>query len=269
MDAELKSLYEELLMTEYKDGRRILDRITSDDLCLSAHHVGRLYDNGMLIYGQAVNGWENDTSNGVKNLIDQVLSNATNHRKLHTIADRRGWHDVVDGKPANYYYKRSKFWKLNYQVVTNAVDPAFKNFYAAETTEQAFDCAWPQEIVWSNLYKVSFSKGGNPDPQTIRLILDISRRIVLREIELLKPSRVLFNTGNSYFAEMMLDKQDVFQLEKVEDSSNILYVGNYEYLPNESCRIVVCKRPDVRNPSYTNADIISEAKQIICAFDGV
>lgn len=270
MDKKLKELYKELLSLKFKDGRTVFERINADDLCLAGHHIGRLYKNGLLIYGQAMNGWGNDISRGIDALVEDVLNNAEDYKELYTIVDYDGWHD---DNGVSYFYKRSKFWKLNYQVITEAKDEAFYNFYIKRTNEnekkKLLDNAWTQGITWSNLYKISFSMGGNPDDEIIDVIREVSLKIILREIELLKPTRILFNTGEILFADLALNKGNVFGVQKVNANSNIFYTGEYEYLPNEKCKIVVCKRPDIPMLHYKNADILNEAREILQAFDSI
>ena len=106
-----------------------------------------------------MNGWQNDFYD-IDSLIGEIERSADNHKELYTMADYRGWHSE-DGKDS-YYYKRSKFWKLNYQVVTNSIDPNFNDFYIKQTSEsekeKLLDIAWSQTVAWSNLYKISFIK---------------------------------------------------------------------------------------------------------------
>lgn len=270
MDNILKDLYRELLSIKFSDEKTVFDRITPNDLCVAGHHVGRLYNKGILIYGQAMNGWQNDFCD-IDSLIGEIEKSADNHKELYTMADYKGWHSK-DGKES-YYYKRSKFWKLNYQVVTNSIDNNFDEFYIKcvpeSDRENLLNKAWPQTVAWSNLYKISFSKGGNPNPSIIDKINEISLKIVLREIEILKPSKILFNTGENFYSNIALSHKNIFGLTKVEGSDNILFVGEYEYSPNEKCKIVVCRRPDEVRSHYKNIDIIKEAREILTAFESI
>lgn len=270
MDHILKNLYKELLLTKFPDEKTVYDRIASNDLCVAGHHVGRLYNNGMLIYGQAMNGWQNNFSD-IDSLISEIERNADDYRELYTMADYKGWHSE-DGKES-YHYKRSKFWKLNYQVITNSSDKNFDEFYIKRVPENERENllknAWSQTVAWSNLYKISFSKGGNPDYSIIDKINETSLKIVHREIEVLKPSKILFNTGENFFSNMELSHINEFDLTKVDGSNNILYVGVYKYSSNEKCKIVVCRRPDEIRLHYKNTDIIKEAGEILRAFEAI
>lgn len=265
MDDQLYQLYRELLSVELRDNRVIFDRISRNDLCLAGHRKGKNYTGDLLVYGQAVNGWQNSAFHDADSLVHEVLTDADDYRALYPVVDPRGWHGEVDGKKASYYYKRSKFWKLNYQVSTGAADSSFRDFYIRNPLDVcAFDAAWSQCVVWSNLYKVAFSKGGNPDSEIMSAINDISFRIVLREIDLLQPKRVLFNTGKNFFESL---SEDRFGLRKVSKTGNILYAGQYQTLAGGKCKMVVCKRPDEWKAKYTNNDIIREAEDILKAFD--
>lgn len=268
MDKTLENLYRELLMIKLSNEETVFDRIKPDDLCVSEHHTGRLYNNGLLIYGQAMNGWQNDFED-IESLIDEISVSSDNYKELYTMADYDGWHGEVDGEKSSYYYKRSKFWKLNYQVITNAVDESFNNFYikrvSADKKAELLDNAWSQNVVWSNLYKISYSKGGNPDDKLIDTINDVSVKIILKEIDLFKPSKILFNTGENLFERTGLNH--VFNLKKTSDGGNVLFTGAYTYSTGETCKIVVCKRPDDPRYHYTNTDIVTEAKEILTAFN--
>lgn len=269
MDNTLKDLYRELLSTTFPDNRTVLDRITPSDLCVAGHHVGRLYNKGLLIYGQAMNGWQNEDSADIETIIREISDSADRHQELYTMVDCNGWNGLVDGEPASYHYKTSKFWKLNYQVITGMEDTSFNNFYVNQATgeqnKELFDNAWSQTVAWSNLYKISYSKGGNPDDKVIETINKISLKIILKEIELLKPSLVLFNTGENLYSKI-IESTNPFKLAKNSVDNNVLYTGIYEYLPNKNCKIVVCRRPDVRSLHYTNTDIVNEASEILTAF---
>lgn len=271
MDSSLCDLYRELFLTKFPDGRTVIDRIRPDDLCVAGHHQGRLYkEGGLLIYGQAMNGWQNENIVGVEELLSEIMSSAADYREMYTMADYNGWHGEVNGKPTSYFYKRSKFWKLNYQVITSATDASFDNFYIHETDSTdcvtLLDNAWSQKAAWSNLYKVSFSEGGNPNDEIKEAINAISLKIIQREIEVLKPGQVLFNTGENFFYEIALRQGNTFGLSKNTNEGTVLYSGQYEYLQNKKCKMVVCKRPDDRRSHYTNCDIIAEAEEIISAF---
>lgn len=265
MDDQLHQLYRELLSIIFPDGRAIFERIGTNDLCLTGYLKGKNYTGGLLIYGQAVNGWQNTAFHDTDALIQEVLSNADDYHALYPVVDPRGWRGEVDGIIASYYYKRSKFWKLNYQVATRAADPLFQDFYIRNPLDNcAFDAAWSQSVVWSNLYKVTFSKGGNPDSMIQKSIHDVSIRIVLREIDLLQPTQVLFNTGKNYFEEFFEDR---FGLHQVSETGNVLYAGQYSTFSGSKCKMVVCKRPDEWKAKYTNNDIIREAEDILKAFE--
>lgn len=269
MDIQLKELYRDLLSIRMKDGKTIFDRIAPDDLCLAGHHVGRLYK-GLMIYGQAMNGWQNGENLGIDGLINEIGAGFNDYKELYTIVDYNGWHGYTNGKPAKYHYKRSNFWKLNYLVITNAIDTNIEHFYVDQPQneydrEKAFNNAWSQKIAWSNLYKVSYSEGGNPDSTIKNAINEVSLKIILREIELLKPKKILFNTGENFFTDVALRDGNIFEVKKKMGTKNIIYTGRYK----DICDIVVCRRPDEIKLHYSNNDILVEAKEILAAFDSI
>lgn len=180
-----------------------------------------------------------------------------------------GLHSSPNGKPDKYHYKTSNFWKLNYLVITNAQDNSFEHFYIDQPQNEddrieAFDNAWSQKVAWSNLYKISYSEGGNPDPTIMNVINEVSLEIILREIELLKPKKILFNTGENFFTDIAMRKENVFGVKKKSGTKNIIYTGRYG-----NSDVVVCRRPDVLRLHYSNNDILEEAKEILVAFDSI
>ena len=266
MDNQLKELYKELLSIKLKNGKTIYDRITPSDLCLAGHRVGKQY-NDLLIYGQAMNGWQNGENLSIDALIDEIEAGASNHEELYTMVDYNGWHGYMNGKPAKYHYKKSKFWKLNYLIITNAQDASLDHFYIEQPKNEterknAFDSAWSQNVAWSNLYKVSYSEGGNPDPAIMNAINKVSLKIILREIEILRPKKILFNTGENFFTYLALRNGNVFGVERNIESNNVIYTGRYK----NACDVVVCRRPDEPRFRYSNDDILTEAKEILDAF---
>ena len=150
-------------------------------------------------------------------------------------------------------------------------DPQYSNFYISSDEKkdriELLDNAWSQTAAWSNLFKLSYSEGGNPDDELIEVIRDISLRIILREIEVLRPKQVLFNTGEVLFDSVANYERNIFGLTKETNSNNIFYSGRYEYLPKMYCKMVVCRRPDVWRLHYTNSDIVKEATEIIQSFN--
>ncbi len=269
MDNQLKELYKELLSIKMNDGKTIYDRITPSDLCLAGHRVGRLYD-GLLIYGQAMNGWQNGENLSINALIDEIEAGASDYKELYTMVDYNGWHGYTNGKSAKYHYKRSKFWKLNYLVITNAQDATLDKFYIDQPKNEvdrknAFDNAWSQKVAWSNLFKVSYSEGGNPDSKIKDAISEVSLKIILREIELFQPNRILFNTGENFFADVALRNENVFGVQKKTGTKNIMYTGKYKGV----CDVVVCRRPDVPRLHYLNNDILIEANEILDTFNNL
>lgn len=95
MDTSLKELYRELLSTKMKDEKTIYERIAPGDLCLAGHRVGRLYD-GLLIYGQAMNGWQNGENLGIDDLINEIEVGSKNYKELYTMVDYNGWHGYTN-----------------------------------------------------------------------------------------------------------------------------------------------------------------------------
>jgi hypothetical protein len=82
-----------------------------------------------------------------------------------------------------YNTATSAFWRV-IRSVTHALN-------VADTTQPD----WPSYLIWSDLYKVSPAKGGNPTSGQIKLQHDYCVRMLEEEIRQWAPRRILFLTG--------------------------------------------------------------------------
>ena len=98
-----------------------------------------------------------------------------------------------------YSTARSAFWR-HVRGVLASIDP-----------NSAGDPSWSSRLAWSNLAKVAPSSGGNPTGNLLDVQLLEGHQLLTREIEELRPQRVLVLAGRQWFApfaaRMSLDVQ--------------------------------------------------------------
>ena len=93
------------------------------------------------------------------------------------------WVSECWGSRQGYNTKKSAFWRVTRELVhrLGIADVGKKD--------------WPSHIAWSNLYKVSPDKGGNPTEALKEAQFPYCAKILAAEIRELKPRRVVFLTG--------------------------------------------------------------------------
>jgi len=159
---------------------------------------------GILFVGKAVNGW--------------AAKDKQSFEKLFAIHDQMKWVDNLwnprkdDNSKKQYLTKQSAFW-----IVIKGIA---SKYY--EDVNQ-----WYSHIAWSNLYKISpnTSKGGgNPSKENIDKQLDLCRRILKSEIEILSPKYVvLFTSGwesKTGFLWYINGKQHTKQINEIPWNGN-------------------------------------------------
>lgn len=199
-------------------------------LTFQFYSKGNKYDGKFMVVGRAVNGWSKEcewihgeysdssprekvTEAYEKSLIDP----------LQWVYNSWGENGVDENGKKKYNTAKSPFWQLTKNVLMNLTPE-----------DNWHEDSWALKIIWSNLYKVAPSSGGNPNNTLCSHQLDFCKRILRYEIEVNKPQYILFVTGENWF-------KDFFEC--------ITYSN--EYRP----KIYVSERPEFRSPSQM-ADII-------------
>lgn len=213
---------------------------------------------GLMFVGRAVNGWcplpqENDERIIIERL--KLCSKCT----LNWIQERNDiWQicadngcpyakekGIIDGRPIH-----SPFWYL--------VEYIYKKEYGEEPE-------WYKKIVWTNLYKLSYVNGGNPDgfyePQ-----IDACNRLLIKDIEDYKPRKIFFITENK---GRNTSKQDRTWFCKSYPDGKLHFKSVYEYLEdkidNNEIEVFVLTRPEFqkmdevfKNMKYLNGTICNK-----------
>lgn len=253
MDAQLQGLYELLLSSDYR-GTPLWKRVVDKELTCVPHFVGTEYsksDTKLMVVGRAVNGWETDYSgcDSAKSLASAVLEH---ENPLEDVGEGKNEHT------GNYSYHRSRFWKLIHALLIQY----------GEAHPTTWECDegfhWNQRILWTNLYKVSPWKAGNPEWAMFKPFMSIYIEIIKRELDLYSPKYALFVTDLNYFDPWKRHPSFARDLLgdswKRENGENI--VGRGHYLDT---KVLVCKRPD--RWGFSDADIENMAREIKKEFD--
>lgn len=147
------------------------------NLCTFFPQSGRYYTTApikILFIGKAVNGWcpGSDSTE-----LDFLFS----PEGIVNRPDEMSWINKpwISTQSTNYSANKSAFWRIIKKLtilILNRED-------------------WWNWIAWSNLYKRTPSKGGNPNLQIRKSQLNICKNILDQEIALLKPNIIVFLTS--------------------------------------------------------------------------
>ena len=222
--------YLELLeqnLAEFKKNYYTNEQRYTDEYALMFPMVGKNYfDNPeLLVFGRALNGWEKegyfDFSSDNKNVIKGTIGVSTNYNPCSMSFVNNNW-DIPT--QYGYLFRRSSFW----QVICKTMMQKF-----GKTNED-----WTYNLAWSNLYKICPPYEGNPSEYLAGCQFEVSKKIILKEIELLKPKNVLFITGWNWVNEFFKDDN----ILKKESNKYVCGSGNYS-----SSNLIVSIRPEMQN----------------------
>lgn len=227
----MNELYKKILETEYK-GETIYQHLKDGSFTVSRAYKGSEYNNSyskLMVVGRAMNGWEKDFS---ESSLDEVISTL--------FEEKFDFDDVINPNlqekytDCTYNYIRSKFWKL-IKFLLEEYNDANSNWY-----DKTVNKNWNEKIVWSNLYKVSPWKSGNPPWKIMIQNIDEYINILKKEIAMFNPERILFITDINYLEPDVKKSTfiETFNIKKCENG-DIVGIGEYD-----NKKIVVCKRPD-------------------------
>lgn len=215
-----------------------------------------------MLIGRAVNGWNEYCPFDKELLKDAFVDSAIKNLNNESVAlsdknskDRFEWIDNdgrntfrsrIDTNKAMlemnpYSVKRTPFWNYACQI--------WAKLTKQEDMENLWRNRWYENIVWSNLYKVAPSFGGNPDENLKKAQLESCRALLKDEIDYFQPTHILFETDYEWWFDKF---EDLFEATKITDQfvkSKGIYVGD-----GFTSMFVVAVRPEMRNKtSYINS----------------
>ena len=211
--------------------------------------IGDKYTGELMVAGRAVNGWADALT--ARDLGDETARSTVTREIYRSVSSgpcpmlwvTNQWR-VEKGK---YSTARSQFWR----VVRNIV---------GELRIGAIDQAdWPSHLVWSNLYKVSLSRGGNPGVKLRRAQFAGCLDLLKWELDNYRPRRVLFLTDSNW-AEPFLKQ---LWVRNCKPSSESL-VDNFGTIKSGSglAACVVAKHPQSMNESQWARDTLDALDEL-------
>lgn len=235
--------YQEMVGDLLSDVQRNLSRDRHRPLTLFVPRQGRLYTGGMMLIGRAVNGWRHDFT------LDSVADEEGRTRFLDGVRRKEAKDDcpmewITNHWPwpkGEYSTSRSAYWRVARKVATHL------GIRGSD---------WPSHILWSNLYKVSPARTGNPDLALREAQQEACRRLLRWEIEHFQPKVVVALTGWWWFrdfAEALGADVEVTWNEPVEAVGRV----------GESV-LVVAPHPQGKR----EADIVGRVREIVAHLTG-
>ncbi len=163
--------------------------------------------NGIMFVGRAVNDWKPQGNRDTK----ELFRNGSDIQ----IFDRK---EQLKWVETDKYFSKSAFWRVVRKI-------------AKKTTGESEE--WYKHIVWSNLYKLSPTGGGNPSNSLCNRQFEICNEILKYELKIFKPRIVIFLTGAEWYYDFLYkinNNNDPIELE-----DKIKWIGRkekvYEIIP--------------------------------------
>lgn len=215
---------------------------------------GTAYQNELLIVGRAING--NEVTWKARQMQDEAKRQEVVEKAAHHWDDRRldwvlkYWKQISVCKDCNESYsgrkpqcpkcrgtqtkrlyctRTSAFWRVIRHVIRNIPFP-----------KSLWD-EWPNQVAWTNLYKISPSSGGNPTTSLRQVQHPYCEQVLLREIETWQPRRILFLSGYDWMKHFCEGLG--IEGEKTEDAKFVQFTGT---LASNGAKVVVGPHPQDR-----------------------
>lgn len=195
----IKILYDELLNVICSN----VNRFPEDELSIFSYAKGNQYDNQVLCVGRSVNGWNCYNKFGLEDSKTEILKNVA-VEDLYWVKEK--W-----GSKEKYNTKKSAFWRLN----------GYLSNYFYGDQELNFN-----KISWTNLYKISKSKKGNPSRKLQVIQFDLAKKILVEEVKILKPKYIFFNTS-LFWSKPFISNDNNITFETFSHNKYVEAKGNF------------------------------------------
>lgn len=241
---QLKDYYEKLIR-EIKESHNNEEKIAG-----LAPLVGSNYTSSrskLLVCGRAVNGWKSLDLSRSDADIYEMMCNIHPEDRVHGCElnwikrSRLNWDNNIKN---GYNYRKSSFWNGTRDVLK-----------ALEGGSEMAKKNWPSLLAWSNIYKISPAKTGNPNNELRRIQIPQCKVILQKEIELLQPKNILFITGD--WGKNILHSLGIWPDYK---SKNIVLFANtvtFLWKNKLTANVVVVIRPERQKRNKWVKDVIS------------
>lgn len=193
-----------------------------------------------MVVGRALNGWP--VSAYPEEFATSVFREEFTRKVQESVngPDPMAWVQEQWGAAEGYNTRRSAFWRV-IREVTQCLCP---------TDGNGED--WPSHLVWSNLYKVSPAKRGNPGNLLSRIQLPGCRELFQLELEIYRPQRLLLLTGWDGWAELFLDG---LAHDGPAGRTYVKRVGNI-VVQDHQIRVVVACHPQTRPEECWSREVL-------------
>jgi hypothetical protein len=207
---------------------------------------GRAY-NGFMVVGIAPNG-------GMYDFNASDMSDSSKRKPLVEYGVEPGHSGCPQDWVKEYWNKWSKI-KFGHDVSAYSVSKSafwskLRKVLAKLGISEADDFA--SHVVWSNLYKVSYSAGGNPDGKLATLQFESAKELLKWELDNHKPNKVLFSTNG--WAVPFLQDLWVKKLQPADETSQVKTYG-FIQTKNGPVKCVLAKHPE-RKPERWSDDVV-------------
>lgn len=209
----------------------------SQELCCFTAQKGSDYNNKLMIVGRAVNDWSsefrlNDVQ--INELLHELFLNSPEHNCPLQ------WVESSWGSVKEYNAKKSAFWRV------------VKNL-SLNINQLESDSSWVSKIVWSNLYKIAPSGGGNPSDSLCDAQFEACNELLKAEIIEFKPKYIVFLTGEDWFNGFLSENVEL----KTVDGLKWVDAYGVIKLDNIVSKVVIAKHPQGKPESELFNEIIN------------
>ncbi len=156
---------------------------------------------------------------------------------LQWVIDRWG-NNQEDEDGNNYNTNKSAFWRLTKKLADELI----------ENCDHVIN-----EIVWSNLYKISKAEAGNPSGRLMDIQFELCRDILKYEFELFKPNYIIFLTGWNWANRFLSDVINIYN--NTNEGEYVEFVGKIN-----ASLIIVAQHPQGKPEHPHFEEIINQIK---------
>jgi len=214
-----ETIYRDLLNNLQKSNYR--NRLQR--LCCFSAQKGDLYNNNLMIVGRAVNEWDYDfklDDMDTNSLVNKLFS------KYSLAGCPLEWVESSWGSAEGYNTNKSAFWRVIRKL-------------SESINELSSDERWASKLVWSNLYKIAPSAGGNPSNSLCGYQFDACNELLKAEIEEYKPKCIVFFTGENWFNGFLLENMTLMKNAK----SKLVEARGTLKINGLTTKVVIAKHP--------------------------
>lgn len=227
-ESERNILASEILGPIFENSQKVKPRKLTVFLPLK----GDRYSGKLMIVGRAVNGWRTTFDFDEPQKLRTPQEIAEDVYKKSIGGDGKcpmSWvSDLWREQKDKYNTKRSAFWRVTRGIVEGL------------GIAKVNDDTWPSHLVWSNLYKVSPDKGGNPSNKLCDIQWDGCLSLLKAELEEYRPERLLFYTGWNWARSFLSELAP--HIEPVR-GNYVKATGKVEVASGVMSRVVVAVHP--------------------------